>query len=109
MSPKPIVPRERALRDIEEIVDYYSREAGEVSALNFIDTLEDAFRVIADQPASGSPRYAHELDLAGLRTKFLRQFPCLIFYVEREQHIDIWRVLHAQRDMPAWMQQPDAD
>ena len=29
-------------------------------------------------------------------------FPCLIFYVEHDTHLDIWRVLHAQRDVPAW-------
>lgn len=23
--------------------------------------------------------------------------------VERDDHIDIWRVLHSQRDIPAWM------
>ena len=109
MSPKSVIPRERALQDIEDVIDYYLREAGEATALAFIDTLEEAFRVIADQSASGSPRYAHELDLAGLRTKLLRQFPYLIFYVEREQHIDVWRILHAQRDIPAWMQQPDAE
>jgi toxin ParE1/3/4 len=26
-----------------------------------------------------------------------------VFYVEREDHIDVWRVVHAQRDIPAWM------
>ena len=95
MSPKSVIPRERALQDIEDVIDYYLREAGEATALAFIDTLEEAFRVIADQSASGSPRYAHELDLAGLRTKLLRQFPYLIFYVEREQHIELVTLLRA--------------
>ena len=31
----------------------------------------------------------------------------LVFYVERPEHIDVWRVLHGQRDIPAWMQDPD--
>jgi toxin ParE1/3/4 len=30
-----------------------------------------------------------------------------VFYVERHDHIDVWRVLHGQRDIPAWMQEPD--
>jgi toxin ParE1/3/4 len=30
-----------------------------------------------------------------------------VFYVERPDHIDVWRVLHGQRDIPAWMQEPD--
>jgi toxin ParE1/3/4 len=26
-----------------------------------------------------------------------------VFFVEREDHIDVWRVLHGKRDIPAWM------
>ena len=26
---------------------------------------------------------------------------------ERDDHIDIWRILHARRDIPAWMNEPD--
>ena len=33
--------------------------------------------------------------------------PYLVFYLERETHIDVWRVLHAERDIPAWMKDPD--
>jgi hypothetical protein len=29
-----------------------------------------------------------------------------VFYVERDEHVDVWRVLHAQRDIPAWMDEP---
>jgi toxin ParE1/3/4 len=27
--------------------------------------------------------------------------PYLIFYIDRDDHVDVWRVLHAQRDIPA--------
>jgi len=27
----------------------------------------------------------------------------LIFYVECDEHIDVWRVLQKQRDIPVWM------
>ena len=73
----------------------------------FIDALEQAFRRIAQHPAVGSPRYAFELRLEGLRAWPLRRYPYLVFYVEREDHLDVWRVLHAQRDIPAWMQEPE--
>ena len=49
------------------------------------------------------PRHAHELNLPGLRSRPLQRYPCLVFYVERPNHIDIWRVLHDQRDIPAWL------
>ena len=107
MSPKQIIPRQRANRDIDEAVDYYLRDAGEKAALGFIDALDRAYRHIARHPATGSPRYAHELDLPGLRSWPLKRYPYLVFYVERDDHIDVWRILHAERDIPAWMREPE--
>jgi toxin ParE1/3/4 len=103
MTAKPVVPREQARRDIDDAVDHYAREAGERVVLGFIDALERAFSSIANRPATGAPRYAHELNLPGLRSRRLKRYPYLIFYVERDDHIDVWRVLHAKRDIPAWM------
>jgi nucleoside-diphosphate-sugar epimerase len=45
--------------------------------------------------------------LDDLRAWPLRRYPYLVFYVERQDLLDVWRVLHAQRDIPAWMQKPD--
>jgi toxin ParE1/3/4 len=106
VSVKPVLPRERARQDIEDAVDYYTREAGEQVALAFIDALESAYRAIARRPALGSQRYAHALNLPSLRSLPLKRYPYLVFYIEREDHLDIWRVLHARRDIPAWMQDP---
>jgi toxin ParE1/3/4 len=103
MSLKPVVPRAAAVGDVEAAVDYYMQEAGARVALGFIDRLETAYGAISRQPAAGSPRYAHELALSGLRSWKLRGYPYLIFYVERADVIDVWRVLHAQRDVAAWM------
>lgn len=33
--------------------------------------------------------------------------PYLVYYVEREDHVDVWRVLRSRRDVPAGMQEPD--
>jgi toxin ParE1/3/4 len=103
---KPVILRERADRDIDGALTHYLGEAGERVALAFIDALEQAFRQIARHLASGSPRYAHELDLPCLRSWRVKRHPYLVFYLERQDHIDVWRVLHAQRDIPAWMQEP---
>ena len=108
MSAKPIVPRHQARRDVEDAVDYYAREADSEVALGLIDALQAAYSSIARHPAAGSLRYAHELNLPGLRSRKLKRYPYLVFYVEREDHIDVWRVLHAQRDIPAWMQEPES-
>ncbi len=100
---KGVVPRELANRDVEEAIDHYLAEASAKVALGFVDELEKAYAHIARHPASGSPRYAHQLGLADLRFWPLGRYPYLIFYVERDEHIDVWRVLHEQRDIPAWM------
>ncbi len=109
MSGKPVVLRERARRDIDEAVDHYLVEAKPAVALAFIDALEDARHRIGDRPGSGSPRHAHELDIPGLRFRPPGRFPYLIFHVEREADIDVWRVLHGVCDIPAWMWEPRED
>lgn len=105
MSGKPVVLRERARRDIDEAIERYLSEAGLAVALRFIDALEDTLRQIGERPASGSPRHAHELEIPGLRFRSVGRFPHLVFYVERDADIDVWRVLHGARDIPAWMQE----
>src|SRR5262249_14715810 len=103
-----VVPRELALRDVEAAVDYYTRDVGPAIALGFIDALQAVYHAIANHPATGSPRYAHELTIPGLRTRRLKRYPYLVFYVARDDHIAAWRVLHAQRDIPAWMREPES-
>jgi toxin ParE1/3/4 len=107
VTAKPVVPRELANRDIDEAIAWYLGEGAEQSALGFVAALEQAYANIGRHPASGSPRYAHELNLPGLRFWPLIRYPHLVFYVERPEHIDVWRVLHGQRDIPAWMQEPE--
>lgn len=103
MRGKTVILRERAARDVDEALAHYSKEAGEALALDFVDELEAAVLHIGAHPGTGSPRYAVELDLENLRSWPTRRFPYVIFYVEKESDIDVWRVLHAHRDIPAWL------
>jgi toxin ParE1/3/4 len=100
---KPVVPRTLALQDAEAALDYYVSEDAMQAAAGFIDDLERAYTHIARHPATGSPRYAHELGLPGLRCWPLKRYPHLVFYLEREDHIDVWRVLHGMRDIAQWL------
>ncbi len=101
---KPVIPRKLANQDIEEAVAYYLTEGAEKAALGFINALENAYTHIGRYPATGSLRYSHELNLPGLRFWPLDRYPQLVFYIETEDHIDVWRVLHGSRDIPAWLQ-----
>ena len=69
-------------------------------------SLPDALKSFVDEQVNQGG-YAHELNLPGLRFWPLARYPHLVFYVERPQPIEVWRVLHGQRDIPAWMQQPE--
>lgn len=107
MKVKPVIARAQANHDIDEIIAYYLGESAEQAAYGFVDALEDAYAHIGRHPATGSPRYAHELDLPGLRFWSLTHYPHLVFYIERPDHIDVWRVLHGKRDIPVWMADKD--
>ena len=101
MTGKPVRPRELANRDVDAAIEHYLNEAPEKVALGFIDELQKTFARISTNPRIGSPRYAHELDLPDLRFKAISRYPYLVFYVESDDCIEVWRVLHGERDIPA--------
>lgn len=84
-------------------MDFYRHEASQAVVLSFIDALERAYQVISEHPGVGSSRYAHTLDLPGLHSWPLRDYPFVVFYFEQGGQVEIWRVLHTARDIPAWM------
>lgn len=104
---KPVVPREEARRDVASAVDLYLAEAGERVALRFIDEIERTYSLIGRHPGAGSLRYAFELAIPELRCVPIRRFPFLVFYRDTERAVDVWRVLHAKRDIPAWLRDAD--
>ncbi|TXH48447.1 MAG: type II toxin-antitoxin system RelE/ParE family toxin [Cellvibrionales bacterium] len=107
MKAKIVVPRALAQQDVQEALAYYQTQAGSALALRFVDALEQAYAHLSLHGGSGSPRYAHELNIPGLRAWALTAFPYTVFYREEAAQIDVWRVLHQQRDLPAWMQTPE--
>ena len=103
---KPLIRRTRADIDVTEAIDHYLIESS-ATALRFVDALEAAYEHIRRAAATGSPRYAHELNLPGLRFWPCKRFPYLVFYVERADRIEVWRVRHSSRDIPRWLQDAD--
>ncbi|HET6969928.1 MAG TPA: type II toxin-antitoxin system RelE/ParE family toxin [Phenylobacterium sp.] len=99
MTTKPVVPSERARRDIRDAVRFYRREAGEEVALGFVDAIRSTLKAIGEHSAAGSPRYAELLDISGLRTWPLPRYPYLVFYAEHESRVEVWRVIHGRRDI----------
>ena len=103
MAGKPVVARTTAGVDIDAAFEQYLITAGPEVASRFMDALEVAFSHISRHPGAGSPRYAHLLQLPGLRSWPLTRFPYLVFYMETPHEIDVLHVLHGSMDLPEWL------
>ena len=103
MTTRKVVLREKAERDVDDAINFCIAEGGSDVALRFVDELERALQHIAAHPDSGSGRYSTELDIPQLHHWPMRRFPYLIFYVFGVETVDVWRVLHAKRDIPQSM------
>ncbi len=93
--------RTLAVADIDAATDYYLDNAGRQIALGFVDALEAALSHLCEHPLTGSLQFAYEVEIPELRSWPVKSFPYLVFYVPEDEHIDVWRVLHAQQDLPA--------
>jgi toxin ParE1/3/4 len=109
MTAKPVIPTRMAEQGVEdELTHYLVDEGSERAALGFIDEIEHAYERLAKHPNVGSPRYAYELDVPGLRSWPLERYPNLIFHIERETQVEDWRVINGKRDIPAWLLDDDS-
>lgn len=95
--------RAQADLDVIDALDHCRAES--VSAAEgFVAALEMACGHIQRAPATGSPGWAHELNIPGLRSWPCTPYPQLVFYMQRPERIEVWRVLQGSRDIPAWLQ-----
>jgi toxin ParE1/3/4 len=103
MSKKRFIPHRFAVKDEEEIVQYYEQTSSELTALDFINALDQAFSQLGRYPQMGSPRPEYDLELDGIRSWSLKRFPHLIYYEIQDDHIELWRILHSKRDITQTM------
>lgn len=90
MTAKPVIPTRLARQDVEDEVTYYLvDESSEQAALGLIAEIGQAYKRVGKNPNIGSPRYTYELVISGLRSWPLDRYSHLIFYVEREAHVEI--------------------
>jgi toxin ParE1/3/4 len=107
VADKPIRLRALAAADLEDAANYYRDHAGEETALGFIDEVQDAFGSISSGPGIGSLRYSYDLDIPGLRAFPIKRFDHAVFYVETDDIVDVWRILHTSRDIPETLEPPE--
>ena len=108
LAARPVQFRERATFDLESASSYFVDETDVATAIRFVDAVEATARRIGRNPRLGSLRFAYELAIPDLRVMSVGKFPYLLFYLERETSVDVWRLLHTSRDIPTSLQKPDA-
>ncbi len=86
---------EDALNDLKAITRYISRD-DPVAAQSVRDELWKTFRLLAEQPRIGRQRAEFTKDL-----RSFSQRPYLIFYRIKADEVQVLRILHAARDIPA--------
>jgi toxin ParE1/3/4 len=98
---KPAVLRPQALRDQQGEARYYRNEGGSRVAVRLVKATNAALDQIELEPGIGSPVLGIRLALPGLRTWQVKKFPLLWFYFEREDHLDVVRLLGERQDVAA--------
>lgn len=99
MSRKAVVLRGAASEDIRSAIAYYREEASDDVALRLVERLEQTLTEVSEQPALGSPRFAHDVEIPGLRSRLVADFPYAVFYIETDTNVQVWRVLHTRQDL----------
>lgn len=90
-----------ALTDVEAIIDHDLAEAGVTVADRFLTALSETPVLIRQQPGIGSTRLAHVLQRPTLWVWPMHGFPYLVCYRVTDTAVEIWRIVHMSRDIPA--------
>jgi putative addiction module CopG family antidote len=93
--------RALATRDRQAEVRYCRDEAGSRVAETLVLATEHALDQLERQPGLGSPILGKQLGIEALRTWRVTGFPLLWFYVERDDHLDVIRLLGERQDVLA--------
>lgn len=104
---RPVRVGRRSYRDIEDAAAYYVTHGGDAVADRFLRAVEEALSLVGTHPQAGSMQWAFELELPGLRHMPLEGFPYVLFYMEQDGDVRIWRLLHARRDIAAALHPPE--
>lgn len=98
---KPAHLRPLAKTDLSDQAWYYAQEASVPVANDFVDLALAALGALEQQPGIGSPRWNEAGTTPTLRAWRVSRFPALWLYFEREDHIDVVRLLGERQDIPA--------
>ncbi len=91
----------QARTDIVELAVHIGQDDISVAS-RFLDATDETFALLARQPFIGTKYVTKTPRLEGIRVFRVKKFPNhLMFYIARENEIEIVRVLHGSRDLDA--------
>ena len=97
---KRIVIRPKASADFDDQFAYIA-ESNFDAALSFFDATRQTFSLIAKMSGIGNLYEVKNPRLVGLRKWTVKGFEKhLVFYLEKDESIEIVRLIHATRDIP---------
>ena len=83
-----------AEKDVTEIIDYISKDSPN-AALNLINKIDTKIKVLSDFPEIGKIPDDVRLEKLGYRILIIDNY--LVFYVIKNEEIEIRRILHGKR------------
>ena len=96
---KKIVITPKASQDLDDCFAYISQDNPEI-ALQFFDSTRLTIAQIARMPGIGGVFVTNNARLQGLRKWAVKDFrKYLIFYIDRDDVVEIVRILYATRDI----------
>lgn len=96
---KPAALRPQAKHDRQDEVRYYRIKASQQVAKDLVAASRVALEQLQQNPGIGSPRIGQILDIPGLRSWRVPGFPLILFYFEREDCLDVVRLLGERQDI----------
>ncbi len=107
MKKRTIVFRLKAMEDVEDIA-YHIAADNPNAAIAFRETLEQTCALLAEMPDIGMLRSFGNPKLENIRLWPLKRFEkYLLIYCAHDEVLDIIRVVHGARDLPALFTEPE--
>jgi toxin ParE1/3/4 len=93
--------RTKAIEDLDGLAAYIQKDSP-ASAIRFLDAAEETFDLLAQSPELGGRYEVSNSQLASLRVWRVKGFEkLLVFYQRIARGVEIIRVVHGARDLPA--------
>ncbi len=98
---KPAVLRPLAEQDLIDITRWYAEQGGNKLAERAFDNARKALAAVERMPGLGSPAIGETSGLSGLRHWGVEKFPVRWYCFEREDPLDVVRLLGDRQDIAA--------